>query len=192
LRCCWKGNVLLSTHAKASRKKGRWSTINLTPMTKMIRPNSLNRLLRQWSLSTWIWHHQKSLGKKFVYELMVFLSYQRILDLKGVWTFKGGNSQKNNIKYGIMWRWNMEVCIIKNMMGVAQNNELKFQRLLEHHPLWEAGPHVEHPLTLHFWWKMMWKLRCLIKPPRFKFLLTGYWSLVASQRATMLCIYEVG
>jgi hypothetical protein len=28
----------------------------------------------------------------------------------------------------------MEVCIVKNMMGVAQNNESKFQRLFEHHP----------------------------------------------------------
>jgi hypothetical protein len=34
LRCCWKGNVLL-TRAKVLRRKGRWSTINLTTMTKM-------------------------------------------------------------------------------------------------------------------------------------------------------------
>jgi hypothetical protein len=32
LRCCKKGNVLLSIHTKVSRKKGRWSTINLTTM----------------------------------------------------------------------------------------------------------------------------------------------------------------
>jgi hypothetical protein len=29
----------------------------------------------------------------------------------------------------------MEVCIVKDMMGIAQNNELEFQKLLEHHPL---------------------------------------------------------
>jgi hypothetical protein len=28
----------------------------------------------------------------------------------------------------------MEVCIVKDMMGVAQNNELKFQRLPKHPP----------------------------------------------------------
>ncbi len=28
----------------------------------------------------------------------------------------------------------MEVCIIKDMMGVVGKNELKFQRLTEHHP----------------------------------------------------------
>jgi hypothetical protein len=44
----------------------------------------------------------------------------------------------------------MEVRIIKNMMGIARNNELEFQRPLEHHPFWEKGPHVEHPLTGHF------------------------------------------
>jgi hypothetical protein len=27
----------------------------------------------------------------------------------------------------------MEVCIVKDSMGIAQNNKLKFQRLLEHH-----------------------------------------------------------
>jgi hypothetical protein len=36
LRCYWKGNVLLSIHDKASRKKGCW-TINLTPMTKAMK-----------------------------------------------------------------------------------------------------------------------------------------------------------
>jgi len=28
----------------------------------------------------------------------------------------------------------MEVCIIKDTMGIAWNNELKFQKPLEHHP----------------------------------------------------------
>ncbi len=37
LRCCWKRNVLLLTCAKASRRKGHWSTINLTTMTKTTR-----------------------------------------------------------------------------------------------------------------------------------------------------------
>jgi len=32
LRCYWKGKVLLSTCVKASRRKGCWSTINLTTM----------------------------------------------------------------------------------------------------------------------------------------------------------------
>jgi hypothetical protein len=43
----------------------------------------------------------------------------------------------------------MEVCIVKNMMNVAQNNKLEFQRPLEHHPFLEEGPRVEHPLTRH-------------------------------------------
>jgi hypothetical protein len=33
------------------------------------------------------------------------------------------------------------------MMAIAQNNELEFQGLLEHHPFLEEGPHVEHILT---------------------------------------------
>jgi hypothetical protein len=37
LRCCWKGNVSLSTCVKVSKKKGRWSTINLTTMTEATR-----------------------------------------------------------------------------------------------------------------------------------------------------------
>jgi hypothetical protein len=37
LKCCWKGNMLLLTHAKVLRKKGRWSTINLVAMTKATR-----------------------------------------------------------------------------------------------------------------------------------------------------------
>jgi len=37
LRCCWKQNLLLLTHVKASRRKGCWLTINLTIMTKTTR-----------------------------------------------------------------------------------------------------------------------------------------------------------
>jgi hypothetical protein len=29
----------------------------------------------------------------------------------------------------------MKVCIVKNTMGIAQNNELEFQKPFEHHPL---------------------------------------------------------
>jgi hypothetical protein len=32
LKCCWKWKVLLLTRAKASKRKERWSTINLTMM----------------------------------------------------------------------------------------------------------------------------------------------------------------
>jgi hypothetical protein len=35
LRCCWKKKMLLLIHTKASRRKGCWSTINLTTMTKV-------------------------------------------------------------------------------------------------------------------------------------------------------------
>jgi hypothetical protein len=35
------------------------------------------------------------------------------------------------------------------MMVVAQSNELKFQRLLEHHPFLEEGSHVKHHLLGH-------------------------------------------
>jgi hypothetical protein len=37
LKCCWKEKVLLSTHAKGSKQKGRWSTINLAAMIKTTR-----------------------------------------------------------------------------------------------------------------------------------------------------------
>jgi hypothetical protein len=43
----------------------------------------------------------------------------------------------------------MEVCIIKDTMGVARNNRLEFQRLHEHHPLYGEGSYVEHPLEGH-------------------------------------------
>jgi hypothetical protein len=41
----------------------------------------------------------------------------------------------------------MEVCIVKYMMGIAQNNELRFQRPPKHHPFKGKGPHGEHPLA---------------------------------------------
>jgi hypothetical protein len=47
-------------------------------------------------------------------------------------------------------RWKMEVSIIKNMMGIEQNNKLKFQKPPKHHPFQGEGPHVEHPFTQHF------------------------------------------
>ncbi len=37
LKCCWKGNELLSIRVKVSKRKGRWSTINLTTMIKATR-----------------------------------------------------------------------------------------------------------------------------------------------------------
>jgi hypothetical protein len=37
LRCCWKWKMLLSIHAKASRKKGRWLTMNLVVMIEAIK-----------------------------------------------------------------------------------------------------------------------------------------------------------
>jgi hypothetical protein len=39
------------------------------------------------------------------------------------------------------------MCIIRNMMGIARNNKLEFQRLLEHHLFKGEGSHVEHPLV---------------------------------------------
>jgi hypothetical protein len=36
-----------------------------------------------------------------------------------------GGVKKNK---GFYERWKMEVCILKDMMGVAQNNKLEFQR----------------------------------------------------------------
>jgi hypothetical protein len=38
---CWKGNVLLLTCAKASKRKICWSTINLIVMTKMTKAQFL-------------------------------------------------------------------------------------------------------------------------------------------------------
>jgi len=43
--------------------------------------------------------------------------------------------------------WKKEVCIIKDPMAIAQNNELKFQRLFEHHPFKKKGAYVEYPLA---------------------------------------------
>ncbi len=45
------------------------------------------------------------------------------------------------------------MCIVRDMMVVAQNNELEFQRLLEHHPFKKEGPCVEHHLAMHFFMK---------------------------------------
>jgi hypothetical protein len=41
LRCCWKRKVLLSTHIKASKRKGCWSTMNLVAMIKATRTQFL-------------------------------------------------------------------------------------------------------------------------------------------------------
>jgi hypothetical protein len=105
LRCCWKGNVLLLTPVKASRKTGHWLTINLVAMIEVIRAHSLNRLLRQWWLLIWTWHHQKLSRRRLVYELEVLLSYQEILDPKGIQTFERGKNKKNKGFYeGGRWK----------------------------------------------------------------------------------------
>ncbi len=69
------------------------------------------------------------MGEKLVYELEVFQGYQRTLDLKGVETLEGRRSQK---KQGNLGRWDKEVCNIINMIAIAHNKELKFQRLPGH------------------------------------------------------------
>jgi hypothetical protein len=51
-----------------------------------------------------------------------FLGYQSILDPKNTHTLERGKNQRNQ---GILWRWKKEVCIIINIMVVAQNNMLK-------------------------------------------------------------------
>jgi hypothetical protein len=43
----------------------------------------------------------------------------------------------------------MEVCIIRDTMGVTGNNKLEFQRLREHQLFKGKGSHVEHPLVWH-------------------------------------------
>jgi len=53
------------------------------------------------------------------------MGYQRILNPKGVQTFYGKKSQKNKQFYE---GWKMEVCNVKNMTGITQNNKLEFQR----------------------------------------------------------------
>jgi len=73
LKCCWKRKLLLLTCVKASKRKGRWSTINLETMIEATKANSLNRLLRQWWSSIWTQSHQNLLGKRLVYRLEVFL-----------------------------------------------------------------------------------------------------------------------
>ncbi len=37
----------------------------------------------------------------------------------------------------------------KKYEGHYKNNELEFQRLLEHHPLYKEDPYVEYPLIKH-------------------------------------------
>jgi hypothetical protein len=37
----------------------------------------------------------------------------------------------------------------KILKALARNNELEFQRLFGHHPLWGEDPHVEYPLIRH-------------------------------------------
>jgi len=39
--------------------------------------------------------------------------------------------------------------IVRDMMTVTQNNELKFQRLTKHHPFQGKGPHVKHLIVGH-------------------------------------------
>jgi hypothetical protein len=58
------------------------------------------------------------------------MGYQRILDSKGVQTFYGRRNEK---KKRILWRWKMEVWIVKDTMGIAWN-KLEFQKPHEHHP----------------------------------------------------------
>jgi len=82
LRCCWKRKVLLLTHVGALRRKGHWSTINLTTMIETPRPNSLNTLLKQCWLLVWIQCHQKLLGKMFIYKLEVFMNYRRTCHMR--------------------------------------------------------------------------------------------------------------
>jgi hypothetical protein len=36
-------------------------------------------------------------------------------------------------------------------MAIAWSNELEFQKLLEHHPFYGKGPHVNHFLEGHLW-----------------------------------------
>jgi hypothetical protein len=50
------------------------------------------------------------------------LGYQNILDLKGTHTLERGKSQRNQ---GILWRWKKEVCIVINILVIAQNNVLE-------------------------------------------------------------------
>jgi hypothetical protein len=71
------------------------------------------------------------LGKKLVYELEVLQGYQRALDPRSVYTLEGRRNQK---KQGNLQTWEKKVCNIIDMMVVAHNNELVFQRLFGHCP----------------------------------------------------------
>ncbi len=70
--------------------------------------------------------------ERLVYGLEVLLGYQRILDPRGTQTLEGRMSKK---KKGPLWKWKREVCIIRNMMAIAQSNELKFQKLPKTSPI---------------------------------------------------------
>ncbi len=80
-----------SRKVQVSRRKGRWSTINLTTMIEVTRkPNSLNRLWGQWWSSLWTRCHWKLLEKNL---FMGFLACQRIVDLKSALTLEGKKSK---------------------------------------------------------------------------------------------------
>ncbi len=83
-------------------------------------------------MSIWAQCHGKLLEQRFVYGLNILLGCQRILDPEGAQTFEKGKSQK---KWETLWKWKEKVYIVKDMNAITQNSELKFQRLLEHHPL---------------------------------------------------------
>jgi hypothetical protein len=73
----------------------------------------------------------KVIGVKACLQLDVIMGCQRILDPIGAQTFEVRRSQK---KQWTLWKWEMKVCIVIDMMAIAWDNELKFQRLLVHHP----------------------------------------------------------
>ncbi len=84
LRCCWKGNVLLLTHVKASKKKGCWSTINLIIMTKSTKAQLPKQVVGVMVDVDMNLTPPKVIGKKVVYKLKVLLSHQKILYPKGL------------------------------------------------------------------------------------------------------------
>jgi hypothetical protein len=47
---CWKKKMLLLIHAKVSKRKGCWSTINLVAMIEVTRAHSVIKLLGRWWL----------------------------------------------------------------------------------------------------------------------------------------------
>jgi len=88
LNCCWKRKMLLLIHAKVSKRKGCWSTINLVAMIEVTKAHFVNKLLGRWWLSIWTQCHQNLLGKKLVYVLEVLLGCRRILNSRGTQTLK--------------------------------------------------------------------------------------------------------